>query len=172
MMVRSGFLLSEVLVYLFILLFLMSIIMRHGVSSLSQLGVQSSYAQQIIQVHSVQARFMRDIETTYAGRRYWLYHDATSLIWHTDKQDIGWFIMDGKVLRRAGTYNAKKGAWHTKKTSLAATAISKGTFDILWMNCAGHIAQVSCITLDLEVKMPNSSMKSFFCICRPRNREL
>lgn len=87
--------------------------------------VTTRACKSVMALHIASDLFVRDIRAMRYKPHSWKSITPQELIWHTDGFDIGWHCIENRLERSTGTYDQ---GWKSKKTSLVATGVARGTF--------------------------------------------
>ena len=83
-------------------------------------------SRSIIALHIATDLFVRDIHSI-TNNNDWKQMSSHELVWHTDKEDIGWCFSGNHLIRHTGIYNQ---GWKHKISSIVATGIEQGVFTV------------------------------------------
>ncbi len=145
---QNGFLVFEFLIYLFLSILLVTLCLHWAINLYVPMMFRSRQSNTIVSFYAACDLIARDIRMAPSDRSLWKKIDPSTLIWHTNDGDIGWFYNDqGKLTRFQGSYDATAGVWHKKVQSTVLQSVDHVSFTVSHGNKdrVSEIQKVACV---------------------------
>jgi type II secretory pathway component PulJ len=145
---HNGFSMIEFLVYLCLFAAISIILMHFIVTSTLFVAKQSNELQHTLNFLTAMDLIAHELEHADAEKKQWVKIDAHSLIWHSEarEKDVGFMVIDKKLVRILGNYIPAQNVWNTKITNVIAENIHDFIINYDWDNAQ---QQLNFITYSL-----------------------
>lgn len=140
---KQGFLLTEQLIYVVILVLLSSLTVIYAIKMRAQSARVENDAQYFAQLCAAQDKLLWDLYNAPVQKKEWLKLDEHEIIFiNKNGMAIGWFVSKNRLMRAEGQFNNR---WIKKNASVVAQAIENLRFII-----SQNDATVNTITFILK----------------------
>lgn len=124
-MLKKGFSLIELMIYLMLLCMLSLFVSRFCINWYRTFFTELVAARHMQQAVTALTLMQHDLEMAPAQQHEWYVMEPNLLIVNTQNYTLGWLVQDGTLYRAVGNYNSKTNSWKTRKKQQAAKGIAQ-----------------------------------------------
>jgi hypothetical protein len=112
---RPGYLAFEFILYFFLMTLLITLVMQWAATSQVQLQAALYAAHDVL---------VRDVLQAPADLTLWYSCSTNNYCWHAQGVDVGWYVIEGALMRLEGAYNRVTHEWIARQRSLMAQGVT------------------------------------------------